>query len=145
MPRASKKPVSEKVMIELQDNFAYLVSSLSNSVEIQQFFNDFLSDEEKLMLSKRLMLHLMLENGYEAEEICAVLGITKETVRIHKTIRILGGSAYKTIIKKIARREKTKQFWKKVENALKPLDLMLQAKTNMKARAKLLSGDYSDD
>ena len=61
MPRASKRSVDKNLRIELQDNFAYLISSLHKSSDIQQFFETFLTDEEKTMLTKRLMLHLMLE------------------------------------------------------------------------------------
>ena len=50
----------------------------------------------------------------------------------------------KMIIRKIAKREKTKQFWKSVKKILQPLNLALQAKTNMKARAKLMTGDTDD-
>ena len=145
MPRASRKPVNKEIRKELSDNFAFLISSLSSASDINNFFETFLSDEEKTMLTKRLMIHLMLENHYEALQIAAVLGVSKETIRTHKIIWMIGGGVYKRVITKIAKREKTKQFWKKVETALQPLDLMLKAKTNMKARAKLLSGDYSED
>ena len=94
------------------------------------------------MLSKRLMLHLMLENGYDVVEISNVLSLSKETVYKHKMIAQGGDETYKIIISKIASRRNTKEFWKNVEKILRPAVLALDAKSNMKARAKFLSGDY---
>ncbi len=127
---------------ELQDNFAFLISSLSSSTDIEQFFETFLTDEEKTMLTKRLMLYLMFENKYTSAEIARVLGFSRETVRTHRYVWGKSNKKYRQIIASVSKRRKTKIFWSKVERALKPLELALQAKSNMKARAKLLSGDY---
>lgn len=145
MPRASRNPIKRAISQDLNDNFAFLISSLHNSKEIQQFFEDFLTREEKIMLTKRLMLHLMLENQYTITEIGSVLGISRETIRVHRNIWGRGGIIYKNIIRKIADREKTKEFWQKVERILKPLELVMSSRSDMKARAKLLSGELFDD
>jgi len=143
MPRASRRPVNKSVEEELQDNFSFLISSLTSAKDIQHFFETFLTPEEKVMLTKRLMLHLMVENRYSIDEISSVLSVSKETVYKHRNILLWAGKEYKEIIVKITTRRKVKVFWKKVEELLRPLELALDAKTNMKARAKLLSGDYS--
>src|SRR5258706_1671008 len=142
MPRASKRPVNVSLQIESQDNFALLISSLSSSRDIHHFFQTFLTDEEKTMLTKRLMLHLMLENGYDLSEITCMLGLSKDTIYRHKTVWSIGDETYKAIISKLAKRGKTKEFWNKIEKALRPVELALAAKTNIKARAKLFSGNY---
>lgn len=144
MPRVSKKRIKEEIKEELKGHFAFLISSLNNSKEIEQFFQDFLTSEEKTMLTKRLMLHLMLENKYESYKIESVIGVSYETIRIHKNIWSKGGENYKRIINKIANRERTKRFFEKLEKFLKPISLVLKAKTDMRARAKLASGDWSD-
>lgn len=145
MPRASKKGIRKNIETELKDHFSYLISSLNSSKEIENFFQDFLTKEEKVMLAKRLMLHLMIENNYTESKIKAVLGISRETVRTHKNIWERGGETYKKIIGKIAKREKTKEFWEKVGKILEPFELALSSRNDMKARAKLLSGDWMDD
>lgn len=137
MPRASLKRINKDVDLELKDNFAFLISSLSQANEIEQFFRDFLTKEEKIMLSKRLMLHLMLENEYASSQIQSVLGVSDETVRTHKNIWERGGEIYKKIIAKLARREKTKQFFRQAEKILQKVDTLMRSKTDMKARAKL--------
>lgn len=142
MPRASRKKLSKETDIELKENFSSLISSLRYSKDIEQFFQDFLTKEENLMLSKRLMLHILLENNYKGIEIQSILGVSEETVRVHKQIREKGGKTYKKIIGKIAKGRKIKLFLQALEKKLRPLELVLQSKTNMKARAKFLSGDY---
>lgn len=142
MPRASKRPVNEQTSSELQDNFALLISSLTSSRDIRQFFETFLTEEEKIMLTKRLMLHLMLENKYTGTEIAAVLRLSRDTVRIHKLVWDSGGEVYKAIIAKLATKRRTNEFWKNVGKLLRPIEYSLQAKSNMRARAKLISRDY---
>lgn len=143
MPRASKKILKKEINAELKENFASLISSLQNPKDIEQFFNDFLTKEENIMLSKRLMLHLLLENNYRSLEMQSFLGISKETVRVHKSNWEKGGETYRKIINKIAKGRKIKLFLQAIDKKLRPLEFALQSKTNMKARAKLLSGDYN--
>lgn len=143
MPRASKRFINRQLDEDLEEYFSILISNLNNPKEIESFFNDFLTSEEKLMLTKRLMLHLMLENNYKDFEIEQVLKISGETVRVHRNIWSKGGTAYKKVIGKIAGKQKTKLFWKKIEKMLKPLELALEAKTNMKSRARLASADFN--
>ena len=145
MPRASRKPIRKNLNQELNVYFASLISSLNKGEEIEQFFKDFLTTEEKIMLTKRLMLHLMLENGYKTSQIEAVLGMSRETIRVHGYIWSGGGAIYKRIISKIAGKEKTKRFWDKVDKVLKPLDLALRSRTDMQARVQLGTGVSFDD
>lgn len=145
MPRASRKPVKKSLNQELNQYFTSLISSLNRAEDIEQFFKDFLTIEEKTMLTKRLMLHLMLENGYKTSQIEAVLGMSRETIRVHGHIWSGGGIVYKKIVNKIAGKEKAKRFWEKVDKILKPLDLALRSKTDMKARAQFASGGWYDD
>lgn len=145
MPRASRRPIKKDVATELEEHFASLISSLQHAKDIEQFFQDFLTKEEKIMLTKRLMLHLMFENGYKPSQIESVLGMSRETIRVHGNVWSKGGTVYKTIIGKIAKREKAKRFWEKVEKILKPIDLALRAKTDMGARAKFATGEWFDD
>lgn len=142
MPRVSRKVINKTINEELKEHFTSLISALTNTKEIEEFFQDFLTDEEKVMLAKRLMLHLMLENGYKIFQIETVLGISRETIRVHKNIWSRGGQTYRKLIIKIARREKAKHFWEKIEEILKPIDLALKSKTDMKARAKLATLSY---
>lgn len=142
MPRASRIEVSKSIHEEMDTNFSSLLAILVSPDDIEQFLKTFLTFEEKTMLTKRLMLHLMLEKGYSSSDIASVLRMSRETIRVHKQIWSNGEDAYKVIINKIMKREKTNQLWQKIEKILKPLNVAIQARTDMKARAKLAQGDF---
>ena len=144
MPRVSRRVIKKEITQELDDYFVSLISTLVNPTQIRNFLNDFLTSEEKVMLAKRLMVHLMLENGYSSSQIESVIGVSRETVRTHRHIWTRGGQTYKKIIRKISKKEKLKRFWDKIEKILTPLELVLRSNTDMRARAKLYSGDWSD-
>ena len=142
MSRASRKPVSGKVDKEIKENFSSLISSLNNSTQIQQFFSDFLTEEEQTMLSKRIMLHLMLERGYKSSQIQAFLGINKDTVRIHKTIWERGSNVYKNVLRVIAKKAEAREFWEKLEKFFTPIELFAKSRHDMRERAKFASGEW---
>lgn len=91
------------------------------------------------MLTKRLVLFMMLKRGYPPLSIIAALNLSYETVRIYSEKLPSKDEKFQQIIDKLVKREKTKEFWNKIDNLLKPLDLALIAKTDMKARAKLMT------
>lgn len=144
MPRVSRKPIKKSIDDYLNENLTYLISTLKNSKEIEEFLNDFLTREEKIMLAKRLMLHLMLENKFLSSQIQTSLGVSRETVRTHQKIWEHGGKVYKEYIQKLIKRENTIKLWKEIEKLLKPVELLLKAKGDIKARAKLASGEWYD-
>ncbi|OGH70667.1 MAG: hypothetical protein A2396_03835 [Candidatus Levybacteria bacterium RIFOXYB1_FULL_40_17] len=87
----------------------------------------------------------MLENNYPTSNIETSLKVSRETVRVHKNIWQNAGSIYKEIISKISKKERTRQLFNKIESMLKPLDLAMRARSDMRARAKLVSGDFSEE
>lgn len=143
MPRVSRSQLKIEVRKELKENFADLVSSLSKKSDIEDFFSSFLTKEEDLMLTKRLMMHLMLENGYKDSQIHSVLGVSRETIRVHRELWERGGPVYKELLSKLAKKEKTREFLKNLARKLRPLDDFLGAKNDMKARARFISGENS--
>ncbi|MBI2443250.1 MAG: hypothetical protein HYV40_05085 [Candidatus Levybacteria bacterium] len=142
MPRVSRIPVDQKLAKDIEENFLFLVSTLHRPEVIQQFFSDFLTNEEKTMLSKRLMLHLMLEKGYKQSEIQSAVRMSRESIRVHESKWSRGSRTYKLILRKLVDHARDKEFWVKVEKALKPLELFVKARHDMKARAKFLSGEF---
>lgn len=145
MPRASKRKVEKDLNLELENQFAGLISELNNPKDIKGFFEHFLTREEKIMLMKRLMLHLMIELGYKTYEIDNVLKICRETIRSHRQKRNNGGEVYRKILVKLIKKNKDREVWQKINKILKSLDVLFTFKTNMKSRAKLYNGNIFDD
>lgn len=143
MPRASKIKLKKEKLKEIQEHFSYLISTLNNSDEIENFFDNFLSEEEKVMLTKRLVLFMMIKRGYPSHVIQSALNISYETIRIHADKILLKNEMFQKTVEKLIKREKSREFWKKADKLLKPFELALKSKTDMKARAKFASGDWS--
>lgn len=143
MPRVSRSRLHDQRLKEIEDHFSYLISSLNNSNDIKDFFGEFFTKEEKVMLAKRLVLYMMLKKDYSPSIIQSALHISYETVRSHTNQMEKKDQKFHAVIEKLVAREKTKEFFQKINTLLKPIDLALRAKTNMKARAKLASGDWS--
>lgn len=137
MPRASRKIISKDLDSELNQNFSYLIASLKDSKEIDNFLKDFLTKEEKKMIPKRLMLHLMLFNNIPDSEIKASLGMSNETIRTYKNNWDSLSREYKQIINKISKRKNINDLLKNLDKKTDKLQNFLKAKSSMKARSKV--------
>ncbi len=142
MGRISKRIIDKGLREELEEQLSFIISSLTEKDEINLFLNEFLTKEEKIMLGKRLLLYMLLDRGLTNTQINSILGISYETTRWYKQTFENKPEIFKKHIKKLVNREERREFWEKIEKILKPIELALNAKTNMKARAKLASGDW---
>jgi uncharacterized protein YerC len=143
MPRSSKhKKVNKVIASELDGSFSHLITSLSSAELVSSFINSFLTKEEKEMLSKRVMLHILLELGFTKSDIASVLGVSRETVRTHNSLWGRADNKYRVVIKKLARKKEVSDRLKSFEKFLRPVRLLMESKTNMKSRAKFIYGDY---
>lgn len=137
MPRASKRKLNGKKVAKINDSLHYLISILNNENVAANFLNDFLTPEEKMMLAKRLVIFMMLNKDYSPGIISSTLNVSYETIRIYSNQLPYKRTEFIQLLNKVLKREKTGDFWNKIDKMLEPLDNVLKAKTNMKARAKL--------
>jgi len=142
MPRVSKNKLTEKQLYEISDMFLNLISQLTVKNDVEDFLDNFLTPEEKVMLAKRLMVFIMIVSGYQTEDIKSTLHVSHETIRIYKNELLHKSTLFRTRIKKLSRQQEVGQLLAKINKLLKPIELMLQSKTNMKARAKLYNLDF---
>lgn len=145
MGRVSKKIINKNLKKEVEEQLSFMISSMIDKGEINLFLDEFLTKEEKVMLGKRLILYMMLYKGLTSVQIQNTLSMSFETIRWYRHIFENKPMAFKKRIKKLIEREHNKQLWEKIEKLLEPVGLALQAKTNMRARAKLAQGDFWQD
>ena len=139
MPRVSRIPVKKDVYKDLLDSFVNLIIDFKEEFEVKAFLNDFLTPEEKLMLSKRLILALMVKKNFSVEDIRGILRVSKATVHSMKHW-LSFKKGIKIGVEKLKKREESRGSGG--NRFLKMLELGLSAKRDMRARAKLASGDY---
>ncbi len=141
MPRVSKRQLQQDQLEQINEHFSILIATLNNSKEVENFLEQFLTKEEKVMLSKRLVLFMMIKKGYDPSIIKPALNISYETVRSYTNHLLTKNDLFQKTIERLITRERAKIFWDRVETIFKPISLALQAKRSMKARAKLVTGD----
>lgn len=144
MGRVSKLVINKEILIQIEDQFSYLILNLDHKSKINAFINEFLTSEEKIMLGKRLILYMMLYKDFTSKKIHDSLGMSYETIHWYKQIYNNKSEVFRKNIQSLISKENNRQLWEKIEKILEPLELALNSKTNMRARAKLLSGDYGD-
>lgn len=138
MPRASKRKLNPDIELQINNEFINLISTLHTTHETYEFLINFLTPEEKVMLSKRLMLHIMLEKHYKTSNIQNVLLMSRDTIQHHKKSWLVGGLTYRQILKKLIKRANTRAVLKKVEGKISFLELSKKSKSKMRGRIRPL-------
>lgn len=137
MPRVSRYTLPHHQEKELSEQFSNFISSLRSPEQIQQFLDEFLTLEEKSMLSKRLALFIMLHERIPSDIIQAILSLSRETVRIYQQQFPFKSEIFQKTISRLHTIKKIKSF---IADATEAFETIMTSKTNMKSRAKLLSG-----
>lgn len=94
---------------EQEGLFIKLAKSLSllrNPVEMAQFLKDLLSEVEVLMLARRLQIAESLIEGLTYEQIREEMKVSKGTIARVQTWLDLYGEGYRTVVKRIAKKDK---------------------------------------
>ena len=141
MGRVSKKTIDRKLLDQIESQFFSLIQRLKSREEID-FMNEFLTSEEKIMLGKRLVLYMMLYKGMTNKQIHDSLGMSFETIHWYKQTYEGKSDLFRKKIEELLKNERNDELWNEIERVLEPIGLALKSKSNMKARAKLLSGDF---
>ncbi|MBI2594426.1 hypothetical protein HYW39_01885 [Candidatus Curtissbacteria bacterium] len=138
MPRASKKLLQNSVWEQIHSTLVEVISSF-DEYKLSDFLSEFLTKEEKTMTSKRLALYIMLLSGYSDWQIEDVLKVSNETIRTTRTTLGYKSEKFK---ENLSGWIKPPKKTKGTNRLIKMIELALVAKGDMKARAKLASGNY---
>jgi len=72
--------LSKKKDREIRTNFATLLADIKNPIEMHEFLESFLSDNEFLGLSKRIAIIKLLAKGLSYEQIQKNLNVSSATI-----------------------------------------------------------------
>ena len=97
MTRVSKTRLHQEKLAEIRGHFSHLVSSLTNKQEVENFLDEFLTKEERLMLAKRLVLLMMIKKGYMPHIIQQALHVSYESVRTYNNQLPTKNSAFSVL------------------------------------------------
>lgn len=129
MTQVSRRRLSEKVEKRIAEIFLKTISKLNKEEDVLQFLDEFLTPTEKIVLSKRLAVAVMLRKGYDYNKIREVLKVTPGTIaRIAYWIKFSKKGLLK-ITDSIVEGEKNEDFWNEVGNTVGKV-LTLQREIN---------------
>lgn len=132
MPRASKQQLDTIIWQEMNVNLFNLLGSLK-AKDLERFFPQLLTREERTMLAKRITLYSLILNGFADSEIKKNLKISHETIRNARLVLETKDKDFQSKLKKLIKKD-SPQF-------LKFINLALRSKTSVKARNQLLKGN----
>ncbi len=118
MGRVSKRKIDPEIEERIFEIFWDYLATLRKPEDIHEFLVSLLSFTEQVMIAKRLAIAVLLNRGYNYEEIDQSLKVSKSTVgTVHKQI-LIGAPGYKKAIDRISKREKLEGFWNNLEEIM---------------------------
>lgn len=126
MTQVSKYPISKTIADRIFELFLKSLVKIHNQQEADQFISDLLTPTEKIMLSKRLAIALLLQKNYDYRTIQKTIRVSAPTITsVNMAIRY-GSEGYRNLLNKILKEEKLVSMIE--ESISKVLSLPAQAK-----------------
>src|SRR3989338_3056460 len=114
MTRVSKYYVDKQVLSEINEAFRWLVSKINHETIVDLFVDDFFTDEERMMLAKRLFVGYLIAKGLDYQEVVSLLKVSPATVRQTKDW-LKRRAGYREIVRMLVKHQKELEFDKKLE------------------------------
>lgn len=138
MPRKSIAAISSQELKSWKTQLVDILSSLGKE-NLVVFLEEFLTEEELVMLSKRLQLYNLLYQNMPPKDVQQMLGVSRETTRFYNYRKDEKSAGFKSAVLKIkSALKKNPEETGKLANFM---DLAIKSRNNSKARAKLYQGD----
>lgn len=118
MPQVSKYPLAQVVYNRIFEILFGTIADIKNPKEVEEFFADFLSPTERIMLAKRLSIAVLLAKGYSYTAIRKILRVSQTTIADVNVFLRYAGKGYKRVVERILAAEKQEEFWQKIDNVL---------------------------
>ena len=112
MPHVSRYKLSKKAEEELVKNLNFALTHIGDGDEMVSFLNSLLTSTEKVMLSKRLALIILIDEGLDDSKIADILHMTVNTVAKMRMFYELKGQGFKIALKKLEEKKQLENFKK---------------------------------
>lgn len=118
MPQVSKYPLAQNVYDRIFELLFGTIADIRRPSEVEDFFKDFLSPTERIMLAKRLSIAVLLAKGYSFTAIRKILRVSQTTIADVNLFLKYAGTGYKKVVNKILIAKKQDEFWQKLDDLL---------------------------
>lgn len=113
MSQVSKRVVKAEVQEKIAETLLEAISQLKNKQDIQAFVDDLLTPVERVMISKRLAIAVLLLKGWNYNSIQDFLKVSTDTISKISTILKLN-NGYRKTIDNLMKTEAGREFWRDV-------------------------------
>lgn len=110
MTQVSKYPISKSIYERIFDIFLRTFSKFNSKKEVSDFFVEFLTPTEQIMLTKRLAISVLLAKKYNYREISQILKVSNGTIRSVST-QFKYGSNLRSVVAQLLKSESIEDFW----------------------------------
>lgn len=80
MPRVSKRPVKHNILEKISEQLISYIASIKTRRKSELFLTELCTEEERLVLAKRLAIVVMLEHNYSYVTIQKTLSVSPATI-----------------------------------------------------------------
>lgn len=108
MAQVSVFPLSKKVYERIFEILFKSIAGIKKKKEVEDFFNDFLSPTERIVLAKRLAIAVMLAKGHDYSTIRKTLKVSPPTIAAVNGCLRYAGEGYQKVIDRLMKEEAIK-------------------------------------
>lgn len=110
MARISKYPILKEVYEKVFDLFLETFLQLRSKKRVANFFDEFLTPTEQIMLAKRMAISLLLVKNYNYQDISGILKVSNGTIA-EVSMQYRYGKYLKSVALQLAEKDELKDFW----------------------------------
>lgn len=114
----SRRRLNKELEIYIFALFIKTIIDLRTQKDVADFIEDLLSPTEKVMLTKRLGIAILLSKGYTYDSIDETLKVSRPTINHVSYFLKHGNSGYQKVVDQIITAQKTEVFWDGLEDLL---------------------------
>ncbi|PIZ97435.1 MAG: hypothetical protein COX78_04550 [Candidatus Levybacteria bacterium CG_4_10_14_0_2_um_filter_35_8] len=112
MPQVSKIRLDKKTEEELIKKLEMALAKIGSTQEMSSFLDSLLTKNEKIMVAKRLVVAILIQENYTDSQISRVLNLTRITVAKARLFYELRSGDLKIGIKKLEAEQNFEEFKK---------------------------------
>ena len=121
MPQVSKRKLAKDIDEQIATLLLQAIAKLHKESDISSFLDELLTPTEKIMLSKRLAIAVLLKKGYNYTMIGSALKVTSTTIaRVSYWINHKGTAMHKMVIS-LLNDARWEAFWNMVDYTLEKM------------------------
>lgn len=118
MTQVSKRILNKELENRIFELFIKTIAELKSPKDVENFIKDLLSPTEKIMLSKRLAIAILLSKNYTYEDINNTLKVSSPTIMTVSYYLKNGEGGYQKVVNKILKEQRKEELSDKIEELL---------------------------